>query len=308
MRRSKKILVIGSTGFVGKNLQEYATSWDYFKRDPLNPDHDLRDLNSVLAVIESYKPDAVVNLAGKVGGIQANATRQGEFFYDNVSIGMNIIEACRRLGIKRLLTALSTCAFPNEVTKYPLVESNLHDGPPAETNFSYGYAKRVLHVMSVAYRKQYGLNYSTFSPTNLYGPHDNFDPESSHFVPACIRRVVEAKTQVEIWGDGKPLRQQLYVKDLVRAIPILLEKHNTDSPLIVAPYQNLSILEMATTIRDIINPNIEIKFNGNGTYQGQFRKDGSNQEFLNLVEDDFPFTSFIDGVTETIRWYSENCS
>ncbi len=155
-----------------------------------------------------------------------------------------------------------------------------------------------VHINSL--RKQFGLDYSCFSPSNLYGPEDNFDLETSHFVAAAIRKIHEATDEVEFWGTGKPLRQQLFVDDLCRAIPLLLERHHTSDPLIVAPDENLSIEQMITTVSTIINKEITTSFNGK--LDGQYRKDGSNAKFLELCPE-FKFTSFIEGIKETYNWY-----
>ena len=204
-----------------------------------------------------------------------------------------------------MLATLSTCVFPDVVDEYPFHEEDLLGGPPASANLSYGYAKRLLWVHIKSMREQHGVNYSCFSPPNLYGPEDNFDLETSHFVPASIKKIHEAGegSEVEFWGTGKPLRQQLYVDDLCRAIPILLEKHHTDSPLIVAPTENLSIKEMAYICRSIIGR--EVTFTFNGSLNGQFRKDGSNEKFKELAPD-FEFTSFKEGIKKTYEWYKES--
>ena len=220
-------------------------------------------------------------------------------------INANIIQAAYSTGVKRVLSSLSTCAFPDVVSCYPFTEEDIFSGPPAKTNFSYGYTKRALHVQTLSYREQYGLNYSTFCPSNIYGPDDHFDTEKSHFVPALVSKLAKAEDgdDVELWGTGKPKRQQLYVDDLVEIIPILLEKHNSDIPLIVAPDENLSIKEMAEIAKNKIEKNIKIRYNGN--LDGQYRKDGSNKRFLELMGG-YNFTSFDLGVEKTIQWYLEN--
>ena len=200
---------------------------------------------------------------------------------------------------------MSTCAFPDVVAEYPFTEKDIFNGPPAKTNFSYGYTKRALHVQTLSYRNQYGLNYSTFCPSNIYGPEDHFDTDKSHFVPALISKITNAENggEIELWGTGNPKRQQLYVDDLANIIPTLLEKHNSGIPLIIAPSENFSIREMAEIANNKIEKNIKISYNGN--LDGQYRKDGSNKSFLELVGD-YKFTSFEAGVEKTIQWYLEN--
>lgn len=293
-----EVLVFGGTGLVGKHLQKVKPNWKFCG----SKGGDLRSIDSVITLLDLYKPTAVINLAGKVGGIKSNSEKQGEFFYDNVSIGVNVIEACREAGISRLLTALSTCAFPDEVIRYPMTEEDLHIGPPTITNFSYGYAKRVIQVMTNSYREQYGLNYSCFSPSNIYGPEDNFDLDTAHFVPACIRKFHNNNDNVELWGTGSPRRQQLYVGDLAVAIPIILDKHSGPQPLIVAPNENLSVSGMAAIIKKVTNSKASIKFNG--SFEGQLRKDGSNRLFR-LLTPEFKFTPFEEGIKRTYKWYKE---
>jgi len=293
-----KVLVTGGSGFVGKSLQKVKPDWIYVSSD----DIFLLNQQRTFDYLERLKPDAIVHLAARVGGIKANNEQPERFFFENATMNLNVLSSAVELGIPRILSAISVCAFPDVVDYYPFEESNLHDGAPTETNLAYGYSKRLLVVHSNACRKQYGLNYSTFAPSNLYGPDDNFDLDSSHFVPAMIKKIYEAKDgdTVEFWGTGNPLRQQLYIEDLAKIIPILLEKHNTEIPLIVSPYENLSIKEMIDIFLEVTNCDVKIEFNNK--LDGQFRKDGSNKKLTKLIGD-FEFTSFKDGVKKTYNWY-----
>ena len=161
-----KVLVTGGSGFVGRRLQKEKPEWVYLS----SSDCDLLSMESTTTFFEEASPDAIVHLAGIVGGIKHNTEKQAEFLFLNTRINTNVIESARRAGVPRVLASLSTCAFPDKMSEYPFVEEDLFSGPPADTNFSYSIAKRHLHVMCAAYRKQYGLNYSTFSPSNIYGP------------------------------------------------------------------------------------------------------------------------------------------
>lgn len=301
MTSSKKVLVTGGSGFLGKRLSIHKPEWTYTS----SKDCNLEDAKDVMSYLSNIKPDAIVHLAARVGGIKDNAENQASFYIQNTMMNTNIIHCAYLLGIPRVLSSLSTCAFPDIVESYPFTEEQIFDGAPAKTNFSYGYTKRALHVQTLSYRKQYGLNYSTFCPSNIYGPCDHFDTEKSHFVPALVSKLVNATGggNVELWGTGNPKRQQLYVDDLAEIIPILLEKHNSDIPLIVAPNENLSIREMTDIANNKIEKNIKISYNGN--LDGQYRKDGSNSRFLELVGE-YEFTSFNDGIEKTIKWYLEN--
>lgn len=294
-----KVFVTGGSGFLGRRLKLFQPEWEFLS----SKDVDLTDYNETEGFLLYHRPDAVIHLAARVGGIKDNASHPAEFFSQNARINTNIVDACFAAGVPRLLAALSTCAFPNELKYYPFSEVNILDGPPAPTNLAYGYTKRLLWVHIKSMREQHGLNYSCFSPSNLYGPEDNFDLESSHFVAAAIRKLHEAEDSVEFWGTGRPLRQQLYVDDLCRAMPTLLEKHNSVEPIIVAPNENLSIFEMAKCMGSIINPKAKISFNNK--LDGQYRKDGSNNLFLNLSPE-FDFTPFREGIEKTYNWYEES--
>lgn len=293
-----KVLVTGGTGFVGKNLKKEYSNWIYVS----SKDFDLTSREQCLAMYEEVKPDAVLHLAGKVGGIKENTNNQADFYDINTMINTNVVSQAHKAGIKRLLASLSTCAFPNVVARYPFSEEDLLKGPPAPTNLSYGYTKRSLYIQIKSYREQYGVNYSCFCPSNIYGSYDNFDSESSHFVPSMIKRFYECNDGdvLEFWGDGKALRQQLYIGDLIKALPLLLENHNTDLPLIISPSENLSIDSMIKKCLKKVNKSVIIEYNNK--LKGQHRKDGSNKKFIDLVGE-FNFTTFERGIEKTYEWY-----
>ena len=296
-----KTIVTGGSGFVGRRLSLIQPDWIYVS----SKDCDLTNSAMVAEMFGDLKPTAVVHLAARVGGIKDNIENQADFFYTNTMMNTNIIHEAYNAGIKRVLSSLSTCAFPEDLQYFPFDEDQIYNGAPTITNFSYGMTKRMLHVSSCAYRNQYGMNYSTFCPSNIYGPGDNFGSHASHFVAALVHKIYNAKEgdTIEMWGTGLPLRQQLYVDDLCEIIPVLLEKHNTDVPLIVAPNENLSILEMTRTLIEQTGKNVRTLFNGD--MDGQFRKDGSNERLLKLTGP-FDFTTFKEGVSKTYNWYSEN--
>ena len=293
-----KVLVTGGNGFIGKNLQAVRPDWAYVS----SQDYNLVSQDECLQMFKDIDPEAVIHLAARVGGIKENSENQADFFHKNVTINNNVLHCAYLSGVNRVLSSLSTGAFPNVVSQYPFCEENLFDGPPAPTNFSYGFSKRMLHVQSISYREQYGLNFSTFCPSNLYGPEDHFDTESSHFVASLISKVARSNSGdiINLWGKGKPFRQQLFSSDLCKIIPKLLDSHNTKLPIIVAPDQNLSIEEMANFLIKASGKNLKVKFNQN--LDGQFRKDGSNKRLRELI-DNFKFTSFEKGVNETYEWY-----
>ena len=297
-----KVLVTGGSGFLGKRLKMCEPTWQYVS----SKDYDLINPIEVKQMFKEIRPDAVVHLAARVGGIKDNAENQALFYYQNVMMNTNIIQEAYLAGIPRVLSSLSTCAFPDKLEHYPFSEKDFHKGSPTETNFPYGYSKRMLHVQSVAYRKQYGMNYSTFCPSNLYGPQDHFGSSSSHFVAALVHKFANLcdNKVIELWGTGTPLRQQLYVDDLCEIIPILLERHNSDIPLIVAPNENLSVHKMSQIITEV-DKKRSVSFTFNGKLDGQYRKDGDNSMFLDLVGG-YNFTSFREGIDKTYKWYIEN--
>jgi len=296
-----RILVTGGSGFIGSALKKEKPEWIYIS----SKDYDLTSDYQTRGMIRDHRHlDAIIHLAGKVGGIKDNTDKQAEYIHKNIKINTNVIHEAYKESVPRVLSILSTCVFPENIKSFPFNEGDLFKGPPPESNFSYGYAKRCLHVMSSAYRQQYGVDYSTFSPSNVYGPDDNFDSTSSHFVPAMIRKFSESNhgDTLEFWGTGKPRRQQLYVEDLAQIIPLLLEKHHTNDPIIVAPYENPSIKEMIDICLKISKK--DVKYNFNGKLEGPLRKDGRNDILMQLIGK-YNFTPFQEGLRKTYEWYNK---
>ena len=292
------ILVTGGSGFIGRRLKLKQPDWIYVS----SADYNLLDPYDTSRMFKDIEPTAVVHLAARVGGIKDNNANQVEFFEHNVQMNINVVRSAYEAGVTRLLGAVSTCAFPDVVDEYPFTEESIFNGPCAETNFAYGYSKRLLHALILSYRKQYGVDYSTFSPSNVYGPDDHFDSDKSHFIPSLISKVSRLKegSTLELWGTGKPLRQQLYVDDLCEIIPLLLDKHHGPEPLIVAPNENLSIDEMATILISYLKIGLNVVYNND--LEGQYRKDGANNLLLETIGP-YEFTSFKDGIVQTYNWY-----
>ena len=308
MISNEKVLVTGGSGFLGKRLQRVQPKWRYLS----SRDCDLTRPDEVLSYFIKHRFDAIVHLAAMVGGIKDNAENQASYYYYNTMINTNVLHAAHVTGVQRVLSSLSTCAFPvigshpdRQQQGWPFSERDMFYGPPEKTNFSYGMSKRMLQVASISYRKQYNRNYSTFCPSNIYGPEDHFGKEKSHFIAALVEKVANNDI-IELWGTGRPLRQQLYVDDLCEIIPILLEKHNSELPLIVAPNENLSISEMADILIEYVGTWKSVgEVSYTGMLEGQYRKDGDNKELLNLIGG-FDFTPFEEGIKRTYKWYLEN--
>lgn len=302
---NNKVIVTGGTGFVGRNLQLRYPKWLYLSSNLV----DLTDEDDTRKCLHYWKKkgyNTVLHLAGLVGGIKDNKENQIRYYEDNLRINYNIVNSCRLLNYDRLLCSLSTCAFPNKIKSYPMKEENILDGPPSLGNFSYAMAKRSMYAHVKACRRE-GYNFSCFTPSNIYGPFDDFS-ESGHFVAALIRKVYQTQSgkDINLWGTGKPLRQFLYVKDLVCIIGRILYDFDqfVGDNIIIAPSENISIDEAARTLINAVDKDLEIKYNGK--LDGQYRKDCSNSLLREILGKDYKFTSFEDGIKETYEWYKEN--
>lgn len=295
-----RVLVTGGSGMLGKNLGMKYKDWVYISSEQFN----LEEYHNCLSMIEEYRPDAILHLASRVGGIKNNLENQISFYEVNTKINFNTLKAAKEMKVKRVLSCLSTCAFP-ELKKYPFSEEDFFDGIPVKSNFSYGITKRNLFLQTKIYRENLNLNYSTFCPSNLYGYYDHFDNENSHFIASLISKLdrVSDGDTLEFWGDGSALRQHLFCEDLTVLMNDLLVKHNTGIPLIVAPKENLSIREIVNQALKISGKDVKVIFNGK--YPGQFRKDGDNSRLLKLIGG-FNFTSLETGLKKTLEHYRKN--
>lgn len=309
MRRTSKVYVAGHNGLVGsaivRRLQE-----DRYK-NILTFSHDELDLTNKCdteAMFRLYKPSYVFLAAAKVGGIHANNTKSGEYFYENIMIQTNVIEAARKYGVKKLLFLGSSCIYP-KLAEQPIKEEYLMTANLEPTNSAYAMAKIAGIEMCKAYRKQYGSNFISVMPSNLYGPNDNFNIPGSHVLPAFIRRFHDAKIEgtspVEIWGDGTPLREFLHVDDLVEALLVLMEKYNSPQHINVGAGYDVPIKFLAKMIADIVGYEGEIQYNReypNGTPKKLL--DSSRIRELGWE----PKISLEDGIKSTYKWFAENYS
>ena len=304
----KKILVTGGGGFLGsflvEKLEEKGVSGENIKI-PRSKDTDLRRWENCVEVVKDT--DIVIHLAARVGGIGFNRNYPATLFYDNAIMGIQLMEAARQEEVKKFVAIGTVCAYP-KFTPVPFKEENLWDGYPEETNAPYGLAKKMLLVQSQAYRQQYGFNSIFLLPVNLYGPRDNFDLESSHVIPALIRKFTWAvennKKEVEVWGTGKASREFLYVEDVAEAILLATERYNKPEPVNVGAGFEIKIKDLVELIAELTGFDGKIEWDTT-------KPDGQPRRCLDVskAKEDFGFkakTDFREGLKKTIEWYFAN--
>jgi GDP-L-fucose synthase len=299
---TKRILVTGGTGMVGSALRELLPEAIYLS----SKDGDLRDQKITNDIFEKLQPEIVIHLAGKVGGVKANLTYLGDFFYDNIMINTNVLEACKKFKVEKALSMLSTCVYPDDTT-YPLMEEQIHNGMPHHTNYAYACAKRMLDIQSRAYRDQYGSNFITVIPNNLFGINDNFDLDNSHVLPAIIRKIYEGKRfnkDVVLWGDGTPLREFTYSCDMAKIILFLIKEYDDREPINVGNTKEYSIKEVAEIIASIYDYKEPIIWD---TLKppGQFRKPSSNEKLLELGWSSDNYTDIHISLKKVCDWFAK---
>ena len=293
-------LVTGSTGLLGSEILRESP-------DSVGLNSKNCDLtgNFKLRLCPNGKFDTVIHCAARVGGVKANTDYVADFFDDNVRMSMNILEACKHDGLK-LVSILSTCIYPDAAyVKYPLTEDQLHLGPPHPSNFGYAYAKRMLEVQSRAYRQQFGCNFISVIPNNLYGLNDNYDLNSGHVIPSLIRKFHEAKVyghdHVDVWGSGKPLREFTFARDAARIILWLAENYDKAEPVNIGNPEQVSIESLARMIAE------EIGYEGGCNFDkskpdGQYEKPSSNER-LKSLDWKGEYTPLREGLRETIKYF-----
>ena len=249
-----RVVVTGGTGFLGAHVARHLEGEGADVVAIGSADYDLRDRAASSAMLHELRPDAVIHLAAIVGGIGANQAEPGRFFYENALMGIELLEACRVARVQKVVIAGTVCAYP-KVVSLPFEEDDIWSGYPEETNAPYGLAKRMLLVQAQAYRQQYGCNFVYLLPTNLYGPGDHADLETSHVIPAMIRKFSTARDvgapMVELWGDGSPTRDFLHVDDAARAFGLALAHYDGPEPINVGSGQEISIRELAELVREL---------------------------------------------------------
>jgi GDP-L-fucose synthase len=304
----KNVVVTGGAGFLGTRvvaeLQKHGAQNVFV---PRKKDYDLVDHAAVVKLYQDARPHVVVHLAARVGGIGANQANPGSFFYENLMMGAQLMEEGRQAGLQKFVALGTICAYP-KFTPIPFREDDLWNGYPEETNAPYGLAKKMLLVQSQAYRQQYGFTSIYLLPVNLYGPGDNFDPASSHVIPAMILKFETARRsgqqEVELWGTGTPTREFLYVDDAARAIVLAAERYDGPEPVNIGSGREISIAALAGLIADAVGFKGSIQWNTSKP-DGQPRRalDTSRAEKFFGFRAEMPFE---EGVRRTVEWYRQH--
>ena len=300
------VMVTGGSGFLGthlvEDLESRSETVDIFV--PRSDEYDLRYREEIKQALSDAEPDTVIHLAASVGGIGANRKNPGRYFYDNAIMGIELIEQARQFGVDKFTILGTICSYPEE-TPVPFSEGDLFEGYPEPTNAPYGIAKKALLTQSQAYREQYGFNSIYLMPVNLYGPRDDFDLESSHVIPAIIRKCVEAREAgddaITAWGTGKPTREFLYVKDAAEGILDATERYDRSEPVNLGSGDEISIRELIETITDVTN------FDGRIDWDTS-KPDGQMRRCLDTSRAKQYFdwestTDFETGLKRTVEWF-----
>jgi len=312
MSEKRIILVTGGSGLVGKAIEtvvnqgekEENEEWIFLSSKDVN----LLETESTRAIFKRYRPTHVIHLAAMVGGLFANMRANLDFFRNNMTMNDNILNISYEFGVKKVISCLSTCIFPDKTT-YPIDESMVHLGPPHDSNFGYSYAKRMIDVLNRGYSQQHGCTFTSVIPCNVFGPHDNFNMQDGHVIPGLIHKAYKAKadgTDFHIWGTGKPLRQFIYSLDLGRLFIWAIRDYEDIEPIIfsVDESDEISIAEVAKLVLEAFD------FKGNVVYltdkaDGQYKKTASNAKLRKLLPD-FKFTPINEAIEATVKWFNDN--
>ncbi|GAB4166502.1 MAG: GDP-L-fucose synthase [Planctomycetota bacterium] len=306
-KQKTRLLITGGRGFLGRHLERKLRSHGWKNLVIVDKDdYDLVNPLEVRRMLSEERPNAIIHLAAVVGGIGANREHPGKFFYENAVMGIHLIEESRLAGVEKLVVLGTICAYP-KFTPVPFREENLWDGYPEETNAPYGIAKKALLVQLQSYRAEYGFNGVFLLPVNLYGPGDNFDPRSSHVIPALIRKCLEARAEgkgfIEVWGTGSVSREFIYVEDAAEGIALATEHYNDSEPVNIGAGFEIKICELVWLIARLCGFEGEIRYNPS-------YPDGQPRRMLDTTKAEKLFgfrakTSFEEGLRKTIEWYRE---
>lgn len=304
-----KVLVTGGTGLVGSALKSISGDYDDYTFFFLSSkDCDLTNYEKTLNLFQRIRPEFVIHLAANVGGLFKNMNQKVQMYEVNTLINLNVLKCAHEVGVKKCVSCLSTCIFPDK-TEYPIDETMLHNGAPHSSNDCYAYAKRMLEVHSKAYKEQYGDNFVCVIPTNIYGPADNFSLEDGHVIPALIHKCYLAKEKGEdfvVRGSGSPLRQFIYSTDLAKLMMWVLEKYEEDGSIIlsVGEKDEVSIKDVAMEIGRAFDYEDRIVFDTTFS-DGQYKKTADNHKLMNLIGD-FEFIGIEEGIKRSVKWFVEN--
>ena len=297
-----KVLVTGGTGMVGEAMKRIMPHAIY-----VGSEYDLTKFDKTLELFELARPKYVIHLAAKVSGMKGNMDALGTHYTENVLMNTNVLEVSRIHKVEKTLSVLSTCVYP-EFAPLPYVEEDIHKGMPHYTNIGYGFSKRMLDVQSKAYRDQYGSNFINIIPNNLFGENDNFSPIMSHVIPSIIRKVYEAQRDnkdIILWGDGSPLREFTYSRDLANIIVFMFDNYNSSDPINVGNPGEHSIKEISELICDFMGFENEIIWDTKIS-NGQPRKPSNNSKFVQLGWNNENYTDFKTALKNTCNWFCKN--
>jgi len=305
------VLVTGGSGLVGKAIQKVVQDTENSDKYIFlsSKDGDLRKFEEAKAIFERHKPTHVIHLAAFVGGLFRNMKYPVDFWNSNVNMNNNVLQLCHEFNVKKCVSCLSTCIFPDKTT-YPIDETMVHSGPPHESNAAYAYAKRMIDVQNKAYNQQHGRMFTSVIPTNIYGPHDNFILNDSHVIPGLIHRCYICKKEgkkFDCWGTGKPLRQFIHSEDLARLMIWTLENYESVEPLILSvdPEAEVSIKDVVNAVVKAMDFPMKDVFWDTEKADGQYKKTASNKKLRGLLGD-YKFMGLEEGIKSTVDWFLAN--